>query len=63
VCDDGVIPNDPATVDAAGPALLASTLVVELGIPLEVNDGLVTVKSGNEALYRQVVARTRKKGF
>jgi triacylglycerol lipase len=45
VCDGGDLPNEPTKLDAAGPELITSTLLLEVGLPLRVNDGLVTVES------------------
>jgi triacylglycerol lipase len=45
VCDDGVLDNQPLRVDAIRPVLAPTAALLEIGIPLVVNDGLVTVQS------------------
>jgi len=55
VCDDGVYPNEATKLDGAQSFLLPSAVILEQGLPVKVNDGLVTVESAKWGTFLQCV--------
>lgn len=55
VCDDGIYPNEPSKLDSAQSFLLPSAIILERGLPVRVNDGLVTVESAKWGTFMMCV--------
>jgi len=55
VCDGGIYPNEPTKLDSAQAFLLPSAVILEQGIPVKVNDGLVTVESAKWGTFMQCI--------
>ncbi len=55
VCDDGIYPNETSKVDPAQSFLFPTAVILEQGLPVKVNDGLVTVDSAKWGTFMQCV--------
>lgn len=55
VCDDGIYPNEPTKLDSAQSFLFPSAVILERGLPVRVNDGLVTVESAKWGTFMQCI--------
>lgn len=55
VCDDGIYPNEPTKLDSAQAFLFPTAVILERGLPVQVNDGLVTVDSAKWGTFMQCI--------
>ncbi len=55
VCDDGIYPNEATKLDPAQSFLFPTALILEQGLPVKVNDGLVTVESAKWGTFMQCI--------
>lgn len=55
VCDEGIYPNEATKLDGAQSFLFPTAVILEQGLPVKVNDGLVTVDSAKWGTFMQCV--------